>query len=157
MASMQMERKLIANLGNQTPEVIHAERYMKWSNPHLGPLPPAIDAGNEIKIDYFVSKGAVVYVEPVLKEIGTSRAWVVAWDTLADTLIPPSPNKVYVTCGSKYEIEKMSDDEILEKLNESTSADGSHTDPITKATVEANLSHLIPDCNALKANFGISP
>ncbi|XP_074285867.1 uncharacterized protein LOC141611264 [Silene latifolia] len=159
MASIQLENqvseKLIANLSNKTPHVIHADRYIKFSTPQLGPLPPAIDAGKEVTIPYFVAKGAVVYAGPVINQFGTSRAWVLAWDTTAEVVIPPRPNnKVYVTCGSKYDIEKMTDDEILKKLNESTLPVGSHVDPITKATIHAELTHLIPDGNALKASFG---
>ncbi|XP_074311168.1 uncharacterized protein LOC141647033 [Silene latifolia] len=164
MASMQLENqltvkeKLTANLNNQTKTQIHSERYINYSKSETGPDPPTIDAGEEVTFNGFVSKGAVVYAppSPTRKIPGLSPAWVLAWDTTGYTVIPPIPNKVYVTCGPNYIIEKMTDDEILKKLDESTSPDGSHTDPITKATINANLTHSFLSGNSLKANFGQS-
>ncbi|XP_074285864.1 jasmonate-induced protein homolog [Silene latifolia] len=156
MASMQVKNseQLIANMKNQTPHELHSERYVKYSHPGPGPVPPTIDAGKEVTFDGFVSKGAVIYAGPVINAIGTSPAWVLAWDTTAETLLPPRPNKVYVTCGSKYDIEKMTDEEILKKLDESISPVGVACDPITKATIHTELCHLIPNGNSLKATCG---
>ncbi|XP_074287622.1 uncharacterized protein LOC141612749 [Silene latifolia] len=155
MASMQVKNQvseqLIANMKNQTLHELHSERYVKYSKPGPGPQPPTIDAGKEVTFDGFVSKGAVIYAG---NAIGTSPAWVLAWDTTAETLLPPRPNKVYVTCGSKYDIEKMTDKEILKKLDESISPVGVASDPITNATIHTELRHLIPNGNSLNATFG---
>ncbi|XP_074311156.1 uncharacterized protein LOC141647023 [Silene latifolia] len=165
MASMQLENQmsakeqLTANLNNQTETQIHSERYINYSKSEIGPDPPTIDAGEEVTFNGFVSKGAVVYAphSPNKGIPGLSPAWVLAWDTTGYTVFPPIPNKVYVTCGPNYIIERMTDDEILKKLNESISPDDSHTDPITKATINANLTHSFHrGINSLKANFGQS-
>ncbi|XP_074311155.1 uncharacterized protein LOC141647022 [Silene latifolia] len=160
MASMQLENQvsakeqLTANLNNQSPNKIHPERYINYSESEKGPDPPTIDIGEEVTFNEFVSKGAVVYTPPSGGIPGLSPAWVLAWDATGYTVIPPNPNKVYVTCASTKIIEKMTDDEILKKLDKSTSADGSYTDPFTKATINANLTHSFRSGNSLKANFG---
>ncbi|XP_074286407.1 jasmonate-induced protein homolog [Silene latifolia] len=164
MAAMQKQdmrwEHIVAKMKNQTPTVMHCERYIKWSMPDTGPSPPPIEATGVTSFTGFVSKGAVVYVSSTKETC--SVAWLLAWDRPDKYyFIPPCPNKVYVACGPKSVIEKMSDEEIQKKLDDAPSAEVAAIDPITKATVHAKLEdtigiEMIPIDTALDACFGVA-
>ncbi|KAK9742075.1 hypothetical protein RND81_03G146800 [Saponaria officinalis] len=87
---------------------------MNWSNILTpGPLPPPIPAGGVIEASGFVDWGAVVYNDQGVK------GWLLAWD--AREINTGASYKVYVTCGPKTEIDRLTPLQIKKRLEESSS------------------------------------
>ncbi|XP_074270571.1 uncharacterized protein LOC141594444 [Silene latifolia] len=154
-SSMQAEpqRQVYANMTNHTSNEMRFERYMNFtraSSP-VTTLPP-IPAGETLSYDQVVWKGAFVYTGYNKRNFRSS--WVLAWDARVTNGIP-SPRKVYVACGYKDVIDKMTPEEIEKNLDDAS--DFSNTvDPITKTTGKAVIIGAVPNDSAnVSANFGL--
>ncbi|KAK9690554.1 hypothetical protein RND81_09G137200 [Saponaria officinalis] len=151
-AAVQLKR-VIAIMANKSQNEMYCERYINWSGAP-GPFPPPINADGVVEFSTFGTKGAVLYNGPpdVAKY---QSAWLLAWN--APGLSPgPAPNKVYVTCGTKTDIDNITDKEILERL-EASSSESKDSDAYTRTFVTANikgLSPIDPVIGAIGVTFG---
>ncbi|KAK9750847.1 hypothetical protein RND81_02G226300 [Saponaria officinalis] len=156
MASEQanhLQRQVVATLGNQAPSEIYCERYMNWSD-RPGPLPHPIPAGGVIDYFDFGLWGAVLYNER--RVTCQQKGWLLAWDAREITI--GGSYKVYVTCGTKSEIDNLTEAEIKKSLGESF-AESTAADVESRTTANAiikSLEHnVIPAVASIIANFGV--
>ncbi|KAL9239856.1 hypothetical protein vseg_014135 [Gypsophila vaccaria] len=152
---MQVEkaqRQVYVNMTNHTLAEMNCERYIDLNgSPTISPLPP-IPAGEIIYMNNAVSKGFVVYVGRNKDHLPS--AWLLAWDAPRSDIFPP-PRKVYVACGSKSAIDKMTQDEIRKNLDESSNF-SQVDDPNTKTTAYAGIIDASPDDSAsVSSTFGL--
>ncbi|KAK9750845.1 hypothetical protein RND81_02G226200 [Saponaria officinalis] len=148
----QVRRQVLATLGNQGPSEIYCERYMNWSD-RPGPLPPPVPAGKVIEFSGFGDWGAVLYNE--LRVTHQQKGWLVAWDAREFTI--GGSYKVYVTCGTKSEIDNLTEAEIKKSLEKSF-AESTAADVESRTTANGvikSLPNVVPAVASLIANFGV--
>ncbi|KAL9239895.1 hypothetical protein vseg_014171 [Gypsophila vaccaria] len=142
-------------MANKGSHEIYCERLISW--PQLpGEFPPNIPADGVIDYRGFGSKGAVFYNGPqVTIGMRPQTAWLLAWDA-PGLSTGPAPNKVYVTCGTKSAIDNLTEAQILERLEASTS-ESKAIDDVTKTYAEASIKGMssIGDIvGAIASTFG---
>ncbi|KAL9239891.1 hypothetical protein vseg_014169 [Gypsophila vaccaria] len=137
----QQMKQVIATMANMTKTEIYCERYFNWSG-RPGPFPPTMNAGGVVEFDGFGSKGAVLYNGPMNPTGRYQPAWVLAWDAPGIST-GGAPNKVYVFCGGKSEVDNLTEKQILERL-EASSDESKAEDSYTKTFITAILKSVAP-------------
>ncbi|KAL9246365.1 hypothetical protein vseg_019909 [Gypsophila vaccaria] len=150
-AKEETQKQIYAKLTNNTLKEIYCERYFDWSG-KPGPFPPTIPAGGVARFNDFGVKGAVIY--DGRNAANSPVSWVLAWDS--PEIIPGVRNKVYVTCGTKSEIDNLTEKQIQEKLEQSVSfAEDTASKTIVGADIEELVSVTILPSAAINASFGL--
>ncbi|XP_074319953.1 jasmonate-induced protein homolog [Silene latifolia] len=140
---------------NQTKSVMTLGRQINWSGTPAYPgYPDTIWPNQKVIFNHladgdFGSTAAVIYNGTNLT--GQPCAWVLAWDAPAES--ERKPNKVFVTCGSKSQIDNLENNEIRHFLSESSKHSFTF-DPAAQVSAQAIINEKLPNKAYVGAGFG---
>ncbi|XP_074319963.1 jasmonate-induced protein homolog [Silene latifolia] len=167
MATMQVQKGILshpqngtqATMNNNTHREMTLGRSHSWAGRPVYPFPetvyPNFSANfSHSKDNLLGSKGVVVYNGR--SATGLNCSWVLAWHAPINNTPPLPPNRVYVVCGPKNIIDKMSLDQIQEDLDKAYTSE-TFTDQATKTSVDGVIHDLVPDQATLVGDFNLVP
>ncbi|XP_074319961.1 jasmonate-induced protein homolog [Silene latifolia] len=167
MATMQVQNGVVrqpqngtqATMNNNTHREMTLGRSHSWAGIPAYPFPetvyPNFSANfTHLKDNLLGSKGVVVYNGR--SATGLDCSWVLAWHAPINNTPPLPSNKVYVICGPKQIIAKMTLDQIQEALDKAYPSD-TFTDQAIKTSVDGVIHDLVPDQATLVADFKLVP